>query len=184
MLACTSPEAIGLSITLGYIALAFGLVAALIACVISVWHRSFVWLPFFAVLLALHPAWTIGVMGGDCGYTRRFLSVVVGLAFLALLAVQLVRPYFSLLRFLLVTLLVASVSYLPALASHALDDDSWLDARLFVYKFGYRFSSHQMTRIALALSSACVFSVLAAAVYARRKRSNQAMQRTAPYSDA
>jgi hypothetical protein len=183
MLACTSPEAIGLSVTIGYVAIAFGFATALIAAVISIRRRSFAWLPFFCLLLALHPTWMIGVMGGDCGYTRRYMSAAFSVAFIALLAIQMTRPRFSVSRFLLIACFSSLVLYLPLLALHAIDSDSWLDGRLFLYgMFAYRFSSQKLIAIAVALTSACAVSVFAGLICARAQPSNHAMERTSDRS--
>jgi hypothetical protein len=173
VLACTSPEAIGLSVTVGYAAVAFGVASGILALVIALRRRSFAWLPFFPLFLALHPAWMIGVMGGDCGYTRRYLSGAFCVAFIGLLAMQILRPRFSAARFLLVACFGSLILYLPVVASHALDSDSWLDARILVYgMFAYRFSFQKLMAIALGLGSACTISLLVGVISARAEPSN------------
>ena len=57
--------------------------------------RDFRWLPLYGAFFAVHPAWTIGVMGGDCGFRRRFFSAAICLVFAGILLLRVNRPDFS-----------------------------------------------------------------------------------------
>jgi hypothetical protein len=100
-LGCLSPEEMRLSVQIGYYAAAFA-VGVTLALVLLNWHRgSFAWLPIYGVLLVLHPAWTMGVLSGDCGYAKRFFSGAVSLLFVAVLICQIFWAHLSRGRFLL-----------------------------------------------------------------------------------
>lgn len=97
-IACSGPgviEAIVESVRLGYLHAAF---AVLVSAGLLLWHWRRGGLPWMALpagLLLVHPAWTVSVMGGDCGYARRAWSLYFSVAFAVLLAVQLYarRPH-------------------------------------------------------------------------------------------
>jgi hypothetical protein len=93
ILACSGPGAgrvIQESILIGYFCAGLaGLVTFAAICLQRFWGGP-VW-PFLvcAALLALHPAWSISAIHGDCGYFKREASYAVSLLFGALLAFQL-----------------------------------------------------------------------------------------------
>lgn len=120
VLACLSPEEIRTSIHIGYYAAAFA-ISLTCALLLLSWHqRNFAWLPLYASLLLLHPAWTIGANTGDCGYAKRFFSIAASIVLVALLVCQIVRPGMSRLRFLLVLSAVCWAAYLPLFLSFVL----------------------------------------------------------------
>ena len=92
VLACLSPDAIGRSIEIGHYSFFLSGLLAVASLIIDLLRRRISW-QFVSVctLLALHPAWTIGVYGGECGYVRRFFSVVVVVVLTAMLLCQLLR---------------------------------------------------------------------------------------------
>ncbi len=168
-LACLSPEEMRLSVTIGYMAAAFGIAASLVGLAVSLRRRDFEWLPFYAVLLALHPAWTISILRGDCGDARRFLSGAASLVFLALLLVQTFRPQFSRRRFLLGVCAFAWALYLPLFLSFVLGAPFSLNDDFFGHIIvAYTLSSRDIAHIAFGLSVGSVVFWLASRFYARR----------------
>jgi hypothetical protein len=168
-LACLSPEEIRTSITVGYVAAAFGIGATIAGVALSVHRVDFSWLPFYAVALAFHPAWTISVYRGDCGDARRFLSGVACLVFVTLLLIQTFRPQLSPRRFLLGVCLFAWVLYLPLFISFALHIPfSLRDGFLGRVIQAYILSSHDIALIALALSAGCIVFWFITRLYAQR----------------
>lgn len=92
ILACSGPGAaatIQQSITIGYFcAAAGGAITSVLA--FDSW-RSRRWrftLPVAAVMLLLHPAWTVSAIQGDCGYFKRDASYFFTAAYFALLIYQ------------------------------------------------------------------------------------------------
>jgi hypothetical protein len=169
LLACLSPEEIRVSIAIGYVAAAFGIAATIAGIGVSLHRRDFTWLPFYALLLAFHPAWTISVFRGDCGDARRFLSGIACLVFIVLLLVQIFRPRLGRQRFLLAVSAFAWLLYLPLFLSFALRTPFSLNDDFFGHIIeAYTLSSHDIARIALALSIACVVFWFASRLYARR----------------
>lgn len=91
ILACSGPgagQAIARSIAIGYFS------AAAVAFV-TIWLFRLItrtgrnWLAYCgALLFALHPAWTISAVRGDCGYTKVALSGLVLLVVLGFLVLQ------------------------------------------------------------------------------------------------
>jgi hypothetical protein len=168
-LACLSPEEMQISVVVGQVAAGFGIVATLVGLAVSLHRRDFTWLPFYVLLLAFHPAWTISILRGDCGDARRFLSGVASLVFLMLLLVQILRPVFSRQRFLVALCAFAWALYLPLFFSFALHTP-FLPKDDFVGHIvqAYTMSSRDIAHIALALSAACVVFWFAGRLYARR----------------
>jgi len=168
-LACLSPEEIQISVTVGYVAAAFGIAATIVGIGLSLYRRDFAWLSFYALLLAFHPAWTISVFRGDCGDARRFLSGMACLVFVTLLLVQIFRPQVSRQRFLLALCGFAWVLYLPLFLSFALQIPFLPSDDFFGHIIqAYSLSSREIVQIAVALSAACVVFWLASRLYARR----------------
>ena len=99
LLACLNREEMSRSWRIGYYAAAFGIGVTLALVLLSWRERSFRWLPVYAVLLLIHPAWSMGI-GGDCGFGKRNLSGAISLLFILLLVRQIFRPAFPLRRFL------------------------------------------------------------------------------------
>lgn len=169
LLACLSPEEIQTSITIGYVTALFGVGVTIAGIGFSLHRRAFTWLPFYALLLAFHPAWTISVYRGDCGDARRFLSFVACLAFAALLFVQTFRPQLSRHRFLVVISALAWLLYLPRFLSLVLHIPLLVNADFFGHIVqAYTFSSYDIAQIALALSAVCVVIWVGGRLYARR----------------
>ena len=83
------------------------------ALIILHWrHGGFVWLPVYASLLFLHPAWTMGVVSGDCGQGKRNLSILISAVFVSLLLRQIYRPRLTMRWFLFLLGLSALGMYL------------------------------------------------------------------------
>jgi hypothetical protein len=83
---------------------------ALLLCVIE-WRRgTFQWWAVYAVVVLVHPGWTLwpiyrtGMLevSSDCGYSDRFFSVAVVVVLIGTLAIRVLRPDFRLRLFLLV----------------------------------------------------------------------------------
>ena len=166
--ACLSPEEIETSVNVGSVAAGLGIVATIVGFGISLYRRDFTWLPFYALLLALHPAWTISVFHGDCGLARRFLSGVASVVFVALLLIQIYRPRVTRHRFLLALCGFAWVLYLPLFLSFVLHAPFLPNDDFFGHIIqAYTLSSHELAQIAVALSAACVVFWLASRLYAR-----------------
>jgi hypothetical protein len=169
--ACLSPEEIAISVNVGSVAAGLGIVVTIVGFGVSLYRRDFTWLPFYALLLAFHPAWTISVFHGDCGFARRFLSGVASVVFVALFLVQIYRPQLSRRRFLLALCGFAWVLYLPLFLSFALRIPFLPNDDFFGHIIqAYTLSSHEIVQIAVALSAACVVFWLASRLYARRTR--------------
>src|ERR1700680_4888629 len=109
-----------LSVYIGYYAAAFCAGVALTVLLLSSRQRSFASLPLYASLLLLHPAWTMDVFSGDCGYAKRFFSVAVSLVFVALLVLQFFWPQFSRWRFLVILCVISWASCLVLFLSDVL----------------------------------------------------------------
>lgn len=81
MFACSgpgAPAAIARSVEIGYThaGIAGGLLLASVA-LLAVARRGWAFPAILLGLLVIHPAWTISVIDGDCGYLRRDASWVV-----------------------------------------------------------------------------------------------------------
>jgi hypothetical protein len=154
LLACLSPQEVALSESFGRVAaiLAVGLTAFGIGLAFR--QRSFAWLPFYAALLAFHPAWTVSSLRGDCGDAKRFLSVAISLVFLALLCIHVWRPRISRLRFVVILCVLAwalcAPYYISWLLLHPImpGDDSFMAHALQTYTF----ASRDVLRVAVVLT--------------------------------
>jgi hypothetical protein len=113
-LACLSPNEILLSLHIGYYAAGAAIVVTIALCIAGCRQRSFASLPLAALLLAIHPAWTVSV-GGDCGFSKRFLSITVSLLLLILMLLQLSKPQFNRCRFVLAVSIACWASSLALL---------------------------------------------------------------------
>jgi hypothetical protein len=92
ILACSGPGAaatIQQSITIGYFCAALGGVITL-ALAFDAW-RVRDWrftLPTAAVMLLVHPAWTVSAAHGDCGFFKRDVSYFFTAIYFALMIYQ------------------------------------------------------------------------------------------------
>jgi hypothetical protein len=102
-----------LSAQIGWYAAAFAMGIVFASVLLSVNRGSFVWSLLCMVLLVLHPAWTMDVVSGDCGFAKRFMSGAVTLVLVALVMCQIFWPRFSRLRFLLILCGVCWAGSLP-----------------------------------------------------------------------
>ncbi len=98
MFACSgpgAPAAIAESIRIGYAhaAVAGGLLLASLA--VAGFGRRWVVPAALLCLLALHPAWTVSALSGDCGFVKRDLSWVFSGAGCVLLGGQVARGLWS-----------------------------------------------------------------------------------------
>jgi hypothetical protein len=168
-LGCLSPEEMRLSVYIGYYAAAFCAGVALALSLLSWRQRSFASLPLYASLLLLHPAWTMDVFSGDCGYAKRFFSVAVALLLVALLVLQIFWPQFSRLRFLFIVCAISWAAYLILFLSRVLNimpgfDEAFLEKALEAFVL----SSADILRVALASSLVCLILWLFTRFYTRR----------------
>jgi hypothetical protein len=97
ILACSGPGAfiaIRQNITIGYFAAAIGAVVVLAIAYDALRTRRLrLTLPSAALMLLIHPAWTISAVHGDCGYSKRDASYFFTAVYLLLLFYQfLVSP--------------------------------------------------------------------------------------------
>lgn len=111
LLACLSPEEIGISMSIGHYAAAFAMVATVTLLILNWRRRDFRWLPVYGALLIVHPAWTMSVYMGDCGYAKRFMSIAVSVVFAAVLLCQIFRPQLRIRWFLLILSGVCWIGY-------------------------------------------------------------------------
>lgn len=111
LFACLSAEEIGLSLTIGHYAAGFAFVVTLTLLILNWRRRDFRWLLLCAALLVVHPAWTMSVYMGDCGYARRFFSVAISVVFAAMLLCQLFRPQLRIRWFLLILSGICWIAY-------------------------------------------------------------------------
>jgi hypothetical protein len=93
ILACSGPgagQAIARSITIGYFSAAA--VAYMTICLFRLSSRTGRYWPAYlsALLLSLHPAWTISAVRGDCGIAKVVFSVVLLLLISGLLTLQII----------------------------------------------------------------------------------------------
>lgn len=92
VLACSGPGAliaIRQNITIGYFAAAIGAVVVLALAYDALRTRRLrLTLPSAALLLLLHPAWTISAVHGDCGYFKRDASYYFTAGYFLLLVYQ------------------------------------------------------------------------------------------------
>lgn len=90
--ACSGPGAfitIRQNITIGYFAAAIGAVVVLALTYDALRTRRLrLTLPSAALMLLLHPAWTISAVHGDCGYFKRDASYFFTAGYLLLLVFQ------------------------------------------------------------------------------------------------
>ena len=167
--ACLSPEAIHTSITVGYFAAVFGVGATIAGLGLSFHRGDLTWLPFYALLLALHPAWTISVYRGDCGDARRFLSGLASLVFVALLSVQIFRPQLGGQRFLFGISIFAWLLYLPLFFAFTLHVPFPVSDDFFGHAIeAYTLSSGDIAHIALALSAGSIVFWFVSRLYGQR----------------
>ena len=114
ILACLSPQEIGISIAFGYYAAVFAIVATVVSVILD-WRRGdFRWLPICGALLILHPAWTMSEYMGDCGYAKRFMSAAISVVFAAVLLCQIFRRQLRIRRFFLALSAVCWLAFAAA----------------------------------------------------------------------
>jgi hypothetical protein len=111
LLACLSPEEIGISMAIGHYAAAFAIVATFTLLILNRRRRDFRWLSVYGALLLVHPAWTMSVYMGDCGYAKRFMSIAISVVFAAVLLCQVFRPQLRIRWFLLILSGVCWIAY-------------------------------------------------------------------------
>lgn len=142
-----------LSTYIGYYSAAFAVGITLFLLILN-WHRrSFAWLPLYGLLLLVHPAWTMGVLSGDCGYAKRFFSGAASLVFVAILLCQVFWPRLTRRRFILVLCMICWVAYLPLFFHFTFY--LWLTLGTgFLEKMveSIVLSSHTLLRVAIALT--------------------------------
>jgi hypothetical protein len=168
-LACLSPEEMRLSFYIGYYAAAFCAGVTLALLLLSWRQRSFASLPLYASLLLLHPAWTMDVFSGDCGFAKRFFSVAVSVLLVALLVLQVFWPQFSRWRFLLIVCAISWALYLILFLSRVLQvplpfGKGFLGAAVEAFAL----SSAHILRVALAFSLVCLILWLFTRFHTRR----------------
>jgi hypothetical protein len=111
LFACLSPETTEASIHITHVTAAFAIGVAAGGIVLSFQQRNFRWIPFYVVLIATHPAWTIEARGGDCGYVARSFSILASALIASVLLCQALRPDISQRRFLVILCLISWAAY-------------------------------------------------------------------------
>jgi hypothetical protein len=106
-LGCLSPYEMLRSQEIGNYAAAFAIGITVALVFLAGRERSFGWLPLYAVLLLIHPAWTMSVMTGDCGFAKRSMSLAASVLFVLLVGRQIFFPRLAMYRFLF---LIAALS--------------------------------------------------------------------------
>jgi hypothetical protein len=157
-LGCLSPEEMLLSARIGWYAAAFAIGIIFASVLLSLSRGSFVWSPLCVVLLLIHPAWTMDVVSGDCGYAKRFLSGAISLVLVVLLICQIFLPRFSRLRFLLILCGTSWAAWLSLVVNRlfhflATPNEGFIQMMLQSWVLSY----HDLFRVALALSFICLF---------------------------
>ena len=160
LLACLSPEEIGISMAVGQYAAAFAIVATVILLIVNWRRRDFRWLPVYGALLLIHPAWTMSVYLGDCGYAKRFMSVAVSLVFAVVLLCQIFRPQLRIRWFLLILSGICWIAYgASQLYWHIVDYTSLIGflARIFSSTVieAFLFASPILFKAAIVVSVVC-----------------------------
>ena len=92
--ACSGPGAIAeieRNIAIGYICAGIAGVLLVMSLGLSLATRRWLGLAICSGLLALHPAWTVSALGGDCGDMKRWLSWLATALALAVVVWQAVR---------------------------------------------------------------------------------------------
>src|SRR5437763_16356020 len=84
-LACLSPGTMHISTQTANYAAGFCIAITIALLFLNAPKRNFSWMPMYGLLLLLHPAWTMSVYRGDCGFEKRFYSGVVSLIFAAMI---------------------------------------------------------------------------------------------------
>ncbi len=156
-LGCLSPEEMLLSVQIGWYAAAFAIGIVFASVLVTLNRGSFVWSLLCVVLLLLHPAWTMDVVSGDCGYAKRFLSGAVSLALVGLLMRQTFWPRFSRLRFLLILCATCWAAWLPLVANRlfhflATPNEGFVQTMLESWVLSY----NDLFRAAVVLSVVCI----------------------------
>lgn len=92
ILACSGPgagAAIQQAITFGYFCAAAGGVVTVALAYVAMRMRRFSFpLPVAAVMLLIHPAWTVSAIHGDCGGLKNLTSMIFSVVYLGLLIFQ------------------------------------------------------------------------------------------------
>lgn len=157
-LGCLSPEEMLLSAQIGWYAAAFAIGIVFASVLLSLNRGSFVWSLLCVVLLLIHPAWTMDVVSGDCGYAKRFLSGAISLVLVVLLICQIFLPRFSKLRFLLILCATCWAAWLSLAVNRlfhflATPSEGFIQMMLQSWVLSYQ----DLFRVALALSFICLF---------------------------
>lgn len=124
--ACLSPEEIGISIRIAAYAAAFALVVASILVILNWRRRDFRWFPVYGVLLVVHPAWSMSVYDGDCGYAQRLFSVMISVVLASILLCQLWRSQMSVRFFLLILAVLCWIAFGASQLYRQMIDYTWL----------------------------------------------------------
>ena len=157
-LGCLSPEEMLLSAQIGSYAAAFAIGIVFASVLLSLNRGSFVWSLLCVVLLLIHPAWTMDVVSGDCGYAKRFLSGAISLVLVVLLICQIFLPRFSKLRLLLILCATCWAAWLSLAVNRlfhflATPTEGSIQMMLQSWVLSY----HDLFRVALARASYVFF---------------------------
>jgi hypothetical protein len=110
-LACLSPETIQASVHITHLSAAFVIGIVIAGLALSLQQRRFPWVPFYVLLLATHPAWTMEA-GGDCGYVARCFSMLPSGLCAGILLCQILAPNLNRRRLVNVLCLISWAGYL------------------------------------------------------------------------
>src|SRR3954470_12270178 len=158
-IACLSGQEMLLSQNVGYYAAAFGIVIAVLVLFVSLRQKILESLPLCALLLIVHPAWTMSAFNGDCGLSKRFLAVAASSLLLILLVLQPFWPRFSRLRFVLVVCIACWLSWLLLRISLLLLRPLYGGEGFIGHAVtGFAFSSKEMFSVALLLTAGLIIS--------------------------
>ncbi len=170
-LACLSPQEMQLSVQIGWYTAAFAFGIVLASTLLSLKQGSFMWCVVCAILLLVHPAWTMNVVGGDCGEAKRFMSGAVSFVLTALLMCQIFWPRCSRLRFLLVLCTTCWAAWFVLFLNRLFHFAAWISEGFIGAIFrSFVFSYHDLFRVAVGLTLICSALWLYQCIWAALKR--------------
>lgn len=175
-LACNgegAAQAMNVSEHFGYYAAAFCGAVAVLLLALDLRRRDFAWLPVYGPLLLVHPAWTMSVYIGDCGYGKRFFSVAICVVFFALLLCRVTRAQVSAVSFAILLCGIGWVAYCTSQLVRWRPDTIFRVSSLSGVSESEAFqafmlASSRLFSVALGLSLMCIILYLYHRAYGRR----------------